>query len=62
MRVKSQMGVKKSAEIISMNYEDQIFRDGILGDENPMQLLCAIICMMGLYLALKGVLSIIGFG
>ena len=48
------MGVKQSSEIISLNQEDQLFRIGLLGDENPTQLLQTVIYLLGLHLALRG--------
>ena len=47
------LGIKQSSEVISLAHEDIMFRNGILGDENPIQLLQTVIYMVGLHCAFK---------
>ena len=37
------LGIRKSADIISMSHGDKMFSDGLLGDENLIQLLCTVL-------------------
>ena len=48
------LGVRKSSDIISLQSEGRMFNQGILGDENPQQLLNTVIYMIGLHCALRG--------
>ena len=49
------LGVRKSASVISLDQENKMFDDGILGEDNPTKLLETVIYMLGLHLALRGV-------
>ena len=44
----------KSSNVISLEQERVMFENGILGDENPLQLPQIVVYMMGLHLALRG--------
>ena len=48
------LGMRVSSSVISLSQEDKLFREGILGDEEPKQLLQTVIYMLGLHLALHG--------
>ena len=48
------LGVKKSAEVISMQCESKMFDEGVLGEDSPEKLLKTIIYMMGMHCALRG--------
>ena len=51
------LGVRKSSDVISIVQEDKLFRDNILGDDEPKKLLQTVIYMLGLHLALREVSS-----
>ncbi len=46
------LGRKQSSDIISLDDEETMWRDGILGDENPEQLRDTVLYLLGLNLAL----------
>ena len=48
------LGVRQSSDIILLSHEDKLFVCGALGDENPIQLLRTVLCMLGLHCALRG--------
>ncbi len=48
------LGRKQSSDIISLDDEETMWRDGILGDENPEQLRDTVLYLLGLNLALWG--------
>ena len=48
------LGIRKSAEIISLRQENLLFESGALGEETPVQLVRTVIYMLGLHLALRG--------
>ena len=48
------LGVRKSSDIISLEHEDRMFNQGILGDDSPLKLLRTMIYMMGMHCALRG--------
>ena len=48
------LGVRKSAEIISLDQENVLFEKGVLGQDSPLQLLCMVIYMLGMHCALCG--------
>ena len=48
------LGVRKSADVISLTLEEKLFSAGLLGDSNPMQLLNTVIYMIGMHCALRG--------
>ena len=56
MKERHAMGldVRQSSDIISIRHEDVLFQKGILGEENPMQLLRTLVYMIGLHCALRG--------
>ena len=39
------LGLCESAEIITIDYENKLFEDGILGEDSPLKLLCTIVYM-----------------
>ena len=48
------LGVRRSSEIITLEHEDKLFSQSVLGEENPLQLLRTIIYMLGMHCALRG--------
>ena len=44
----------KTSDMISLRHEDKLFGEGILGEENPMQLLRTTMYIIGLHCALRG--------
>ena len=50
----SGLGVRKSSDIITLDHENKMFNQGVLGDENAEQLLRTVIYMVGLHCALRG--------
>ena len=48
------LGVRHSGSVISLDSENKIFDEGILGEDNPTKLLETVIYMVGLHLALRG--------
>ena len=46
------LGVHKSSNVISLQNKEKMFNQGVLGDENAMQLLQTMIYMMGLHCVL----------
>ena len=48
------LGVRKSADVISLSHEDKLFNLGTLGEGSPLQLLKTVIYMLGLHFALCG--------
>ena len=48
------LGTRVSSSVISMGQEDQLFFQGILGEDTPPKLLKMLIYMLGLHLALCG--------
>ena len=48
------LGVRKSSHIITLEHENKLFNQGVLGEENPSQLLKTVIYMIGLHCALRG--------
>ena len=48
------LGVRKSSDIITIDHENKLFNKGLLGDENPEQLLRTVIYMIGLHCVLRG--------
>ena len=50
----SGLGVRKSSYIITLDHENKMFNQGVLGDENAAQLLRTVIYMVGLHCTLRG--------
>ena len=48
------LGVRRSSSVISLDSENKMFDEGILGEDNPTKLLETVIYMVGLHLALRG--------
>ena len=48
------LGVRRSSDIISLDNENSLFGQGVLGDENPLQLLRTMIYIIGMHCALRG--------
>lgn len=48
------LGRKQSADIISVDDEEKMWREGMLGDDKPEQLLHTVMYLLGLNLALHG--------
>ena len=48
------LGVRKSAEIVSLDNETRLFGMGQLGEDDPSKLLRTVIYMVGLHCALRG--------
>ena len=48
------LGIRKCCDIISFSHEDTFFKDGLLGDQNPVQLLNTVIYMLCLHCTLRG--------
>ncbi len=48
------LGRKKSADVITLDDEEKMWADGILGDESPEQLRDTVMYLLGLNLALHG--------
>ena len=48
------LGVRKSAEIVSLDNETRLFSMGQLGEDDPSKLLRTVIYMVGLHCALRG--------
>ena len=48
------LGVRQSADILTMSHEDVLYQKKILGWENPQQLLNTVIYMTGMRFALRG--------
>ena len=48
------LGVRTSADVISLNHENLLFEKGVLGEENPTKLLKTVIYMIGMHCALRG--------
>ena len=44
----------KQAEISSEGIEERLWSDGLLGDDNPQQLVDTLVFVLGLHLALRG--------
>ena len=53
-RTASGLGVRVSSSVISLEQENVMFQNGILGGDNPKMLLNTVIYMMGLHFALRG--------
>ena len=43
-----------SAEVISLQHENKMFEEGVLGDDTPIKLLRTVIYMIGMHCALRG--------
>ena len=48
------LGVCQSSKIITLDHENKMFNQGILGESNPQQLLDTMIYMIGMHCALRG--------
>ena len=48
------LGVRTSADVISLKHEDLLFGSGVLGDDTPIKLLKTVIYMIGMHCALRG--------
>ena len=48
------LGVRKSSCIISLENETKMFNQGILSEDDPLQLLRTVIYMIGMHFALRG--------
>ena len=48
------LGVRTSAEVISLQQENLMFESGVLGEDTPIKLLRTVIYMVGLHCALRG--------
>lgn len=45
---------KKQGEIITLEEEEQLWDEGVLGDSNPQQLLDTTVYLIGIHFALRG--------
>ena len=48
------LGVRQSAEVITFSHEDQMYRNNVLGWDNPQQLINTVIYVTGMRFALRG--------
>ena len=48
------LGVRQSAEIITLSHENRMFETGVLGTDAPDQLLNTVIYVVGMHFALRG--------
>ena len=48
------LGVRQSSNVISLQHENELFEQGVLGEQSPMQLLKTMIYMVGMHCALRG--------
>ena len=48
------LGVRNSAEVISLEHKNSMFESGVLGEDTPVKLLRTVIYMIGLHCALRG--------
>ncbi len=53
-QAKAGLGLKKSAQVISVTDEEKMWSDSILGDSNPDQLCETLMYLLGINLALRG--------
>ncbi len=53
-RAKARLGLKKSAQVISVTDEEKMWSDGVLGDSNLDQLRNTLMYLLGINLALRG--------
>ncbi len=52
-RARAGLGRKQSADVITVEDEEKMWRDGILGDKKPEQLMHTVMYLLGLNLALR---------
>ncbi len=53
-RAKAGLGLKQSAQVISVTDEEKMWADRVLGDSNPDQLRNTLMYLLGINLALRG--------
>lgn len=61
MRARQGIGRKESSDAISLEQEDLLWGKGILGESTPDQLRETVLFLLGVNLALRGVMNISDF-